>query len=102
MELAVCLRAASFTTKVQHTGSAADIVQGKLSNLGVLLEEQRKRLANATGSTEDGNLGELLPKCMLADDEGCHRGRGNWGPRLTLRAEAEKALRWILEANIVN
>ncbi|KAG8405072.1 hypothetical protein J3459_022249 [Metarhizium acridum] len=59
-----------------HTGSAADIVQGKLSDLGVLLEEKRKRLANATSSTKDGNLGELLPKCMLADDEGCHRGKG--------------------------
>lgn len=42
-----------------HTGSAADIVETKLSDTGVLLEEERERLANATGSTEDSNLGEL-------------------------------------------
>lgn len=41
------------------TGSAADIVQSKLGDAGVELEEERERLANATGSTEDGNLGQL-------------------------------------------
>lgn len=45
---------------MRRTGSAADIVESKLSNAGVELEEERKRLANATGSTEDGDLGELL------------------------------------------
>lgn len=41
------------------TGSAADIVQSKLGDAGVELEQQRQRLANASGSTEDGNLGQL-------------------------------------------
>jgi hypothetical protein len=42
------------------TGSAADVVQSKLSDSGVELEQERERLANATGSTEDSNLGQLI------------------------------------------
>lgn len=42
------------------TGSATDIVQSKLSDASVELEEERERLANATGSTEDSNLGQLI------------------------------------------
>lgn len=42
------------------TRSATDIVQSKLSDASVELEEERERLANATGSTEDGNLGQLI------------------------------------------
>lgn len=39
-----------------------DIVEGKLSNTRVELQEKRKRLANATSSTKNGNLGVLLLK----------------------------------------
>lgn len=41
------------------TRSHADVVQGKLSHSRVELEQQGQRLANATGSTEDGHLGQL-------------------------------------------
>lgn len=42
-----------------RTGSAADIVESKLSNPRVKLEEEGERLTNATGSTKDGDLGVL-------------------------------------------
>lgn len=42
-----------------HTGSQADVVQGKLSDSWVELQEQGQRLANATSGTEDGDLGQL-------------------------------------------
>jgi hypothetical protein len=41
------------------TGSSTDVVEGKLRDLGVELEEEGEGLANATGGTEDGDLGEL-------------------------------------------
>lgn len=41
------------------TGCAADIVESKLGNTGVQLHEEGQRLANATGGTENGDLGEL-------------------------------------------
>lgn len=43
----------------RRTRAATDIVQGELSNTGVELHQQRQRLANATGSTEDSDLGGL-------------------------------------------
>jgi hypothetical protein len=42
-----------------RTGSTADIVESKLGNTGVELHEEGQRLANATGGTENGDLGEL-------------------------------------------
>jgi hypothetical protein len=42
-----------------RTGSATDIVESEVSDAGVHLEEKRERLANATGSTKNGDLGEL-------------------------------------------
>lgn len=42
-----------------HTRTAADIVQSKVRDALVHLEEKRQRLANATGGTEDGHLGQL-------------------------------------------
>ena len=36
-----------------------DIVEGELINIGGELQEKRERLANATSSTEDGDLGQL-------------------------------------------
>lgn len=44
---------------IELTGSATDIVEGELSDARVQLHEQGKRLADTTGSTEDGDLGEL-------------------------------------------
>ena len=42
-----------------RTGTAADVVQRKLRDARVELEQQRQGLANATGSTKDGDLGVL-------------------------------------------
>jgi hypothetical protein len=42
-----------------RTGSKTDVVEGELADSGVELKEQRQRLANATGGTEDGDLGRL-------------------------------------------
>ena len=41
------------------TGSKTDVVEGELADSGVELEEQRQGLANATGGTENGDLGGL-------------------------------------------
>lgn len=46
------------------TGRKADVVEGELANPGVELEEERERLANATGGTEDGDLGGLQSPCQ--------------------------------------
>jgi hypothetical protein len=43
----------------KRTGSSADIVEGELGHARVELEEERQGLANAAGSAEDGDLGEL-------------------------------------------
>jgi hypothetical protein len=45
--------------KRKRTGSSTDVVESKLSHTGVELEEERERLANTTGGTENGNLGKL-------------------------------------------
>lgn len=45
-----------------RTGTAADVVQRELRDTRVELEQQRQGLANATGSTEDGDLGVLHSK----------------------------------------
>lgn len=44
---------------ISHTGSTTDIVEGKLRDTGVELEQQGQRLANTTGGTENGDLGGL-------------------------------------------
>jgi hypothetical protein len=46
-------------SQLMRTGSQADIVEGELGNPGVELQEEGQRLANATGGTEDGDLGCL-------------------------------------------
>lgn len=43
----------------ERTGSKADIVESKLADSGVELEKEGQRLANATSSTENGDLGRL-------------------------------------------
>jgi hypothetical protein len=45
--------------EVKRTWSATDVVESKLSNSRVELEEERERLADTTGGAENGNLGEL-------------------------------------------
>jgi len=52
------------------TWSSTDIVEGKLRNTGVELEEEGQWLSNSTGSTEDGDLGEL-DRQMLATPLKC-------------------------------
>lgn len=42
------------------TGSAADVVEGEVGDTGVQLHEQGERLADTTGGTENGDLGELV------------------------------------------
>lgn len=49
--------------ELQRTRSAADIVESQVCDKGVHLEQQRKRLADTAGSTEDGDLGQL--KCTI-------------------------------------
>lgn len=44
---------------MRRTRSTADIVEGEVSDKGVELHEQGQGLANATGGTENGNLGGL-------------------------------------------
>jgi len=42
-----------------NTGRVDNIVQGEVSDSGVVLEEKGERLANTTSSTENGNLGKV-------------------------------------------
>lgn len=41
------------------TGGEADVVERELADARVELEEERERLADTAGSTEDGDLGRL-------------------------------------------
>lgn len=76
----------------RRTGSTTDIVEGELRNTGVELHQQRQRLANATGSTEHGDLGGLSE--VLAQRDG--RASSNWeylagrGREGTLLEEVER------------
>ena len=53
----------------KRTGPAADVVESELGDAGVQLEQERERLANATGSTEHSDLGELDYPIEISDDE---------------------------------
>jgi hypothetical protein len=44
---------------IELTRSTLDIVESKVGNAGVELQQQRERLANTTGGTENGDLGGL-------------------------------------------
>jgi len=44
---------------IEPTGSTADVVKSEVGNTGVELQQQRERLANTTGGTENGDLGGL-------------------------------------------
>ena len=50
--------------KKKRTRSSSDVVEGELSDSGVELEKEGERLANATGGTEDGDLGKLQSASM--------------------------------------
>jgi len=41
------------------TWSTTDVVEGKVGDTWVELEEERQWLSDTTGSTENGDLGEL-------------------------------------------
>ncbi len=56
------------------TGATADVVEGQLGDPGVELEEERQGLANAAGSTEDSNLGQLLGAGEESVKKGCEVG----------------------------
>lgn len=43
----------------ERTRSAADVVESQLGNTRVHLQQEGKRLANATSGAEDSNLGKL-------------------------------------------
>lgn len=85
-----------------RTRSATDVVEGEVGDTGVELHKQGERLANATGGTEDGNLGELELRiiCQQLKQLAIHKLQGAKKTKAghTLRAEAEKARRWIIEA----
>jgi hypothetical protein len=44
----------------KRTGSSTDVIESKISDEGVELEEEREGLADTAAGTKDGNLGELL------------------------------------------
>lgn len=80
-----------------RTGTAADVVQRKLRDARVELEQQRQRLANAAGSAKDGDLGVLQQgrQQWMWDAAGADEGVGGASSSLhTCLAETEKALRW--------
>lgn len=45
--------------ETERTGATTNIVEGELGDTGIELHQQGQRLANATGGTEDGDLGGL-------------------------------------------
>lgn len=47
----------------RRTWASTDVVESELGDAGVELEEERERLSNATGGTEDGDLRELFELC---------------------------------------
>jgi hypothetical protein len=57
-----------------NTRATADIVQSQLGDAGVQLHQQRERLANATTSTENGDLGGIASRggegALLEETEG--------------------------------
>lgn len=71
------------------TWATLDIVEGKLADAGVQLEEERQRLANSTTCAEHDDLGQLEWHFSL----GGEALNGDSG-ELTSAAVAEKALRW--------
>jgi hypothetical protein len=64
------------------TRATADIIEGKLRNTGVELEQERERLANATSGAEDSDLGGLKMKMdmvsTLAKLRGTEPSDGRW------------------------
>lgn len=87
------------------TGSTTDIVEGELRNTGVELQQQRERLTNTTGSTEDGDLGGLGKRrkrvsAMMRWEFELRESMDQWISELigsevvTWLAEAEKARFW--------
>jgi len=43
-----------------HTGRMDDVVEGQIGDQGILLEEQRQRLANSSSGAADGHLVVVL------------------------------------------
>lgn len=79
---------------VRRTRSTADVVEGEVSDKGVLLHEQGQRLANATGGTENGNLGGLRWKLRWLARQRRAPRQCFLGGLHTWLAEAEKLRFW--------
>ncbi|GAA5230781.1 hypothetical protein GCM10025794_32770 [Massilia kyonggiensis] len=66
----------------RRTRATANIIEGKLRNTGVELEQERERLANATSSAENSDLGGLKMKMdmvsTLAKLRGPEPSDGRW------------------------
>jgi hypothetical protein len=57
----------SLYRRCRRTGRKADVVERELADSGVELQEQRQRLADTSGGTEDGDLGRLqAPRSVTA------------------------------------
>lgn len=50
------------------TWSSTDVVESKLRNTWVELEEEREWLSDSTSGTENGNLGELYGIVRIASE----------------------------------
>jgi hypothetical protein len=81
----------------RRTRATADIIESKLRNTGVELEQERERLANATSGAEDSDLGGLKMKMDIVSTLLKLRGTEPSDERIGLHtwlAEAEKARFW--------
>lgn len=80
---------------MRRTRSTADVVEGEVSDKGVELHEQGQGLANATGGTENGNLGSLRWKLRwLASGQESSEAMFFLFGLHTWLAEAEKLRFW--------
>jgi hypothetical protein len=109
----VLAHARSLYRRCGRTGRKADVVERELADSGVELQEQRQRLSDTSGGTEDGDLGRLqaygqqLPCLNSAPehhDAHCHADalakQKQWhvplalaGAKRTWRADDEKVRR---------
>ena len=72
---------------VLRTRSQTDVVEGKLGNTRVELEQEGEGLANAAGSTKDSNLGELDQGQNEEVSRGTSMMNGGWDQMFSGKAE---------------
>lgn len=81
----------------RRTRATADVIESKLRNTGVELQQERERLANATSGAEDSDLGGLKMKMDMVSTLAKLQGTEPSDERMGLHtwlAEAEKARFW--------